>query len=198
MRRSGTSQASATSAKIASDRRRLERRNHNRQQIGYDRGVALEIRADCLGQHRARPFMPHQKSDQDGIGRAAHQQQPAIDTDRQALAIMRTHPGRGKGNERQPEQQMQIGPQDAAVHTLGGLEHVVMIAPVNADIDEAQGIDQHMRQHRQQRGQGGFFGDLKFKDHDGDDDRNHTIGECFRASFTHHTSPSSSSPGSSG
>ena len=61
------------------------------------------------------------------------------------------HPGRRERKQRQPEQQVQVRPQDAAAHVRGGMQQVVVIVPVDADVDEAQHVAQEDRQQRPQR-----------------------------------------------
>ena len=40
---------------------------------------------------------------------------------------------------------MQVGPEDASIHVLDHLEQVMVIVPVDAQIDEAEGIAQKDR-----------------------------------------------------
>ena len=51
-----------------------------------------------------------------------------------------SHPARDKRNQRQPEQQVHIRPQDGATHMLHGVQHVVVVVPVNGEIDEAENV----------------------------------------------------------
>jgi hypothetical protein len=80
-----------------------------------------------------------------------------------------------------PEQQMQIGPQDRAVHAFGDMQHVMMIVPVDADIDEAQHIAQEHREQRPQIGEAGAVRHLHLQHHDGDDDGEHTVAERLQS-----------------
>ena len=62
---------------------------------------------------------------------------------------------------------------------------MLMVVPVDADVDEAQYIAQQDRQYRQQR-----FGripmrHLQFEHHDGDDDRDHAVTERLQPALTH-------------
>ncbi len=47
------------------------------------------------------------------------------------------HPACGEGKQREPKEQVQVRPKDTAANLLGGLEEVVVIVPVDAEIDEA-------------------------------------------------------------
>src|SRR3989344_3986164 len=84
---------------------------------------------------------------------------------------------------------MQVGPQDRAAHMLRGMQHVMMIVPVNAEIDETQHISQENRQQRTQRGKISAMRHLHFQNHDGDDDGEHGIAERLHPVFTHISSP---------
>src|SRR4030095_1800314 len=80
---------------------------------------------------------------------------------------------------------MQVRPQDRAVHAEGNVEHVVMIVPVDPEIDEAQHVGQELRQHRAQRGEIGSLRCLQLEHHDRDDDRDHAIAERFEPARFH-------------
>ena len=58
------------------------------------------------------------------------------------------HPAGGKGNQRQPEQQVQVGPEHAAGDVFARHGAVMMVVPVDADVDEAEHVAE---EHRQQR-----------------------------------------------
>ena len=80
---------------------------------------------------------------------------------------------------------MQVGPQYPAAYMLGDVQHVVMIVPVNAEIDEAQHITEKNRQQRTQGGQINTVRHFHFQHHDGDDDGEHAIAERLHAVFAH-------------
>ena len=94
----------------------------------------------------------------------------------------------GERKQRQPEQQMQVRPQNAAADVFGGMEQVVMVVPVDADVDEAQHVAQEHREQRLQRGQIGAVRHLQFQHHDGDDDGEHAVAEGFQPVLFHFTS----------
>jgi hypothetical protein len=60
------------------------------------------------------------------------------------------HPAGDERQQRQPKQQMQIGPEHAAADALHGVQQVVMVVPVDADIDKAQDVAEENRQQRLQ------------------------------------------------
>ena len=95
------------------------------------------------------------------------------------------HPGGGERHQRDPEQQVQVGPQDRPGDRLHRVQHMVMVVPVDADVDEAQHIAQEDRQQRPQVGEGGPVRDLQLEHHDGDDDGDDAVAEGFQPSLPH-------------
>ena len=66
---------------------------------------------------------------------------------------------------------------------------MVMIVSIDADIDEAQYVTQEHREQRRQRREIVTVRDLQFEHHDGNDDRKHTIAECFESGFAYAVLP---------
>jgi hypothetical protein len=66
---------------------------------------------------------------------------------------------------------VQIGPEDPAAHVVGDTQHVVVIVPVNAEVEEAQHVAQEYRQQAAQIRELDSMGDLHLEHHDGHDDR---------------------------
>jgi hypothetical protein len=104
------------------------------------RDLFLAIGACRSGEGSVVAMQPMQHDDQNEVGGRAKRQDNTVNGDRHRREMVFTHEGRGHGHQRQPEQQMQIGPQHAAIDPLHGVEHVVQIVPVDADIDEGQHV----------------------------------------------------------
>src|SRR5450631_3901672 len=84
---------------------------------------------------------------------------------------------------------MQVCPEDAAGHFVDGVEHVVVVVPVDADVDEAEDVAEHYRQDRLQGGKIAAGGHFHLQDHDGDDDGQHAVAEGFQSVCSHGWSP---------
>ena len=95
------------------------------------------------------------------------------------------HPRRHKRSQRQPKQEMKIRPEDSAVDVLNNLQQVMMVAPVDADKNEAEDVAQKDRRQRTQSREARSDGHAQLKHHDRDDDRDHSIAECFEAVAGH-------------
>jgi len=80
---------------------------------------------------------------------------------------------------------MKVRPEDAAGDPVAGVKHMVVIVPVDADVHETQHVAQEHRQQRQQRIDRLTVRDLHLQHHDGDDDGDHPVAECFEPSLAH-------------
>jgi hypothetical protein len=70
---------------------------------------------------------------------------PAL-SGRGAVAEVWRQPRSGHRSEREPEQQVHVGPQHSSADTRDHLEQVVVIVPVDRDEHEAQQVDRELRQ----------------------------------------------------
>jgi hypothetical protein len=84
-------------------------------------------------------------------------------------------------DERQPEQQVQVGPHHRAGDPAGGAEQVVVVVPVDPDEGEAEDVDQQRRQPVAQAGEGVALRRLQLQGHDRDDHRDHAVAEGLQA-----------------
>src|SRR5215469_4986471 len=72
------------------------------------------------------------------------------------------------------------------------MQQVVMVVPVNPDVDETQNVSQQDWNHRLQRHQTCSTRRFHFQHHDCDDDGKNTVTERFKATFVHISSPARS------
>ena len=119
-------------------------------------------------------------------GDGGHEEDEAVEGSGDGSEVVLVDKCGGEGEEGEPEEEMEVGPEDGAGDVLGGVEEVMMIVPVNADVDEAEEIAQEHGEQRAQVGEVGAVRDFQFEDHDGDDDGDDAVAEGFEAGGFHH------------
>src|SRR6266849_2268521 len=95
------------------------------------------------------------------------------------------HPPSGERKQREPEQQVQIGPEYCASHRGTGMQHVMVVVPVDANIDETEDITEKHREQSSQIYQAAGMRDLHLQHHDRDNDRDHAVTECLQPPCGH-------------
>ena len=60
------------------------------------------------------------------------------------------HPRRGERDQREPEEQVQVGQEHGPAHMRHRVEQVVVVVPVDAHVDEAEHVTEHVGQQGQQ------------------------------------------------
>src|SRR5918992_1764169 len=100
-----------------------------------------------------------------------------------------THPARCERDEGQPEQEMQIRPEHRPRDFLSRMKHVVVVIPIDTQVDEAQNVAQEYGDQGHQRLEALAVGHLQLQHHDGDDDGDHAITERFKPILSHAECP---------
>src|SRR5580765_5933825 len=65
------------------------------------------------------------------------------------------------------------------------MKQMMVIAPIDLDEDKTQHVAEEDREKRAQRSPARVLGRFEFQHHDGDDDGQHAVAECFEPAFTH-------------
>jgi hypothetical protein len=74
------------------------------------------------------------------VGDGGQEQDGAVDRHRHRGGVALAHPGRDEGDEREPEEQVDVRPEHAPVHALDGVQQVVVVVPVDGQEHEAQEV----------------------------------------------------------
>lgn len=90
-----------------------------------------------------------------------------------------SHPICNKRKKGQPKEKVHVCPHDVTRHMLCGMQHVMVIVPVDSQIKKAKYVTEKHRQYWNQRGKFGRVRDLHFQHHDSDDDCENAVAECF-------------------
>ena len=147
--------------------------------------LLLPVAAQRLLQPRLRPLLAKDHRLQDVPAERRHHQHDAVDGGRHGPEMVLAHPAGREREQRQPEQQVQVGPQHAAGHVGGRVQQVVVVVPVDADVDEAQHVAQEHRPQLRDRGQVVAVGHVQLQHHDRDDDGQHAIAERLESTLAH-------------
>jgi hypothetical protein len=93
------------------------------------------------------------------------------------------NPVGSNGDERQREEESEVGPEDAVGDLIKVVDEVVVVNPVDAGLNEAEEIDEDEREFKAKRVEVVYFfvGDMKLQDHDGDDDGDNAVREGFQS-----------------
>ena len=153
------------------------RRNRGRIQNG--RYLSFDVATNRFGQYRSSALTGNYGLLQYEVSNCSQQEHAPIEGHRSGGKMIMAHPASYKRKERQPEQKMQVGPQDPPGHVVGGGQHVMMVVPVDAEIHETEDVAQKHRQQGIKHRKVGAVWHLHFQHHDGDDDGENTIAECF-------------------
>src|SRR5437016_921557 len=119
--------------------RNFDEGQRNRDHVQPRRHLSLHIPADRGRQFRRRTLFQDDLANENRVRNRRQQQHDAVDGRWQRCDVVLSHPPRDERRERQPEQQVQVGPQNPAIDPAHRLEHVVMVVPVDTEKDEEIG-----------------------------------------------------------
>src|SRR5262249_32192702 len=148
----------------------------------------LPVPAERLGQHGLRAVLQDHLPLRDEVRDTGHQQHDAIERRRHRRVTVTPRPGGHERHQREPEQQVHVRPHDRAVDALARVQQVVMVVPVDGDVDEAQDVARQDGRQLTQRCQVRALRHLQLEHHDRDDDGDHPVAEGFHP-FGSHVAP---------
>src|SRR5580658_813955 len=122
---------------------------------------------------------------QDKVRNARKEQQQTVERYRPGGIIILVEPSGRKRHKRKPEQQVQVGPKDWSGNPLGSVQKMVMIVPVDADVDKAQDVAQEDGSRGPERLQRRAGRNLEVQNHDRDNDCEYAVAESFKTPFVH-------------
>jgi hypothetical protein len=80
---------------------------------------------------------------------------------------------------------MEVSPEDWSGNAFGSVQEMMMVVPVNADINEAEDVAQENRNRGPKRFERRARRHPEVEDHDRDDDREDAVAESFETPFVH-------------
>ena len=84
-----------------------------------------------------------------------------------------------EGEQRETEEEEEIGVEDGLVGFFGAVDEVVVVYPVDGGEGERESVDGEGGEDGAKAGEAGLVGDFELKHHDGDDDGDDSVGEGF-------------------
>src|SRR5437667_4375715 len=164
---------------------RAHKREWDSCEVEQGRKFTFPIFPDSLRQKRVMASLGDDGSLQNIVGNCRHQQHETVNSGRDRGEVVFTHPGCRERKERQPEQEMKVGPQNPAADLLRGLEQMMVVVPINAEVNEAQHVAQQYWQHWFQCSEFNRMRHLQFQHHDRDDDGKDAVAESFQQGCFH-------------
>ena len=155
------------------------------EEVERRREFAFPVVADGGGEEGVGALLFDDGGLQNVVGDGGHEEDEAVDGGGYRPEMVFADPGGGEREKREPEEQMEVRPEDAAADAFGGLEEVVMVVPVDADVDETEDVAEKDGQERFQGGEVGGVRDFQFQHHDGDDDGEDAVAEGFEPGGFH-------------
>ena len=119
------------------------------------------------------------------IGYGCEQEYRPIEKDWYFCKMILCHICCCKRYQREPEKEMSICPHDSSIDMFHGVKHVVMIVPIDGNIDKAQDISEKNWYEFHESMCVCTVGDFELQYHDSDDDSDDSIAKGFEAIFVH-------------
>jgi hypothetical protein len=113
--------------------------------VDAGRDLALHVPADGRGEDGAGSLLGDDRPLEDEVGDGGGEQDAAVGGGGQGREVVLPHPAGGEREQREPKEQVEVGPEDPAVDAAGRLEHVVVVVPVDPQVDEAQHVGEEDR-----------------------------------------------------
>ena len=164
---------------------RVDKGEGDGEKVRGGRDFSFPIVADGGGEEGVGALLFDDGALQDVVGDRGHEKDEAVDGGRDRSNMIFVHPSGGEREEGKPEEEMEVRPEDAAGDMFGGVEEVMVIVPVNGDVDEAEDVTQKDGEERLQLGEAGAVRDFQFQHHDGDDDGDDAVAEGFEPGGFH-------------
>jgi hypothetical protein len=106
-----------------------------------------------------------------------------VDGDRKGVHLLFEDIGGKEGEQREAEEEAEVGVEDTFVGLFGAMDQVVVIDPINAGESKGDQIEAERGENGAKAGEAILVGDLELQHHDGDDDRDNSVGEGFEAGW---------------
>jgi hypothetical protein len=106
-----------------------------------------------------------------------------VDGDREGVHLFFEDVGGEEREQREAEKEAEVGVEDTLVSLFGAVDEVVMVDPVNANESKGDEIEAEGGENGAEAGETVLVGNLELEHHNGDDDGDDSVGECFEAGW---------------
>jgi hypothetical protein len=106
-----------------------------------------------------------------------------VNRDRKRIQLLLQDVGGEKRQQREAEEEAEVGVQNEFVGLLGAVDQVVVIDPVDAREGEGDQVEAKRGNDGAKTGDSILMRDFEFEHHDGDDDGDDSVGEGFETSW---------------
>ena len=107
----------------------------------------------------------------------------SVEGDGEGVELHLEQVGGEEGEEREAEEEEEIGVEDGLVSLFGAVDEVVVVDPVDGGEGEGQSVDGEGGEDGTEPGQTGLVWGFELEHHDGDDDGDDSVGEGFEAGW---------------
>ena len=163
----------------------MPERGQDGDQVEERRELSLPVGADRPSQHRVGTLRRDDRPLQDQVGDRRQQQHQPVARGRHRREVVLAHPPGDERHQRQPEQEVEVRPQHRPGDAVSGMQHVMVVVPVDAEVEEAQHVAQEERHQGRERLERVAVGNAQLEHHDRDDDRDHAVAERFEPGLRH-------------
>ncbi len=102
-----------------------------------------------------------------------------VEGDGEGVELHLEQVGGEEGEQREAEEEEEVGVEDGLVGLLGAVDEMVMVYPVDGGEGEGESVDGEGGEDGAESGEAGLMGDVELEHHDGDDDGDDSVGEGF-------------------
>jgi hypothetical protein len=106
-----------------------------------------------------------------------------VDGDGEGVHLLFEDVGGKEREQREAEEEAEVGVEDTLVSLFGAVDEVVMVDPVNPHEGEGDEIEAEGGENGAETGEAVLVGNLEFEHHDGDDDGDDSVREGLEASW---------------
>ncbi len=107
-----------------------------------------------------------------------------VDGDREGVHLLFEDIGGKEGEQREAEEEAEVGVEDTLIGLFGAVDEVVVVDPVNANEGEGDEIEAQCGENGAKAGEAVLVGNFELEHHDGDDDGDDSVGEGFEAGWS--------------